>query len=284
MNSYVSLDYLKDRLSVTTTDATRDTHLRTLTEAVSRTIDRACNRHFFALTQARKFDGDGGLYLLIPDLISVTTVKTDDNKDRTFEVTWAATDYLLLPSNADPTTRFNPLSRPYTEVWVDVDAGTEDVWTLGHETVEIAAEWGYWKHLARATSKVNRVENHIAADTCIQVDDRDEFEVGQTILIGSEQLYIVNKDTVSKLGVIRGVNGTTAAAIYNNATIDIYEYPGPIREATIEMTSRLWKRKDSAFANEIGFPDGTMAIFKGIDPDVAMQLGSYVKLAVGVGV
>ena len=80
------------------------------------------------LVATRVFDGDGGTELHIRDMISVTSLKTDDNLDRTFETTWAATNYLLYPANAEPTKAWG---RPYTWVVVDVDAGKEDVFTAG---------------------------------------------------------------------------------------------------------------------------------------------------------
>ena len=69
------------------------------------------------------------------------------------------------------------------------------------------------------------------------------------------------------------------------AAIDIYEYPGPIVEATIVQASRLWKRKDSSFASVGGFPEtGRVEESSGLDPDAALMLGQYRKLAIGVGV
>ena len=283
-NSYVSLDVLKSSGVLNITGAGEDTRLLSLLESVSRAIDRYCNRHFYVLNATRKFDGNGKQRLLVPDLVSVDTngLKTDDNLDRTFETAWATTDYLLLPSNADPTTRENAGSRPYTVVEVDTDAGTKADWPAGRQTVQIAGQWGYWRHLKRATETANAVAD--TTTTSVTVSSRADVEAGHTILIDSEQMY-VRSYSGNTLTVERGANGATAASHSGGAAIDIYEYPGPIVEATILQAARLWKRKDSAFAGNAGFPEtGQMRVSTGPDPDVQLMLGQYRKHALGVGV
>ena len=283
-NAYVSLDTLKSAGVLNITGTGDDSRLRSLAESVSRMIDRYCNRHFFVLNASKKFDGDGSIRLLVPDLISVdgSGLKTDDNKDRTFETTWAATDYLLLPSNADPATSGNPQSRPYTMVEVDVDAGTKGAFLVGRETVQIAGQWGWWRHLRRASETANAIAD--ATTTSVVVSSRADVEAGHTLLIDSEQIY-VKSYSGSTLTVERGVNGTTAASHSGGAAIDIYEYPGPIVEAAIVQTSRLWKRKDSSFASVGGFPEtGRVEASIGLDPDAALMLGQFRKLAIGVSV
>ena len=281
-NAYVSLDTLKSSGVLNITGTGDDTRLRTLIENVSRMADRYCNRHFFVLSATRKFDGDGTLALLLPDLVSIDAsgVKTDDDKDRTFETTWAATDYLLLPSNADPASAGNPQSRPYSRIEVDVDAGTKSGFPAGRQTVQIAGQWGFWRHLARATETADAIAD--ATTTSVTVSSRADVEAGHTLLIDSEQVY-VQSYSGNTLTVVRGTNGTTAASHSGGVAIDIYEYPGPIVEATIMQTARLWTRKDAAFAGVIGFPGtGQGSVSNRRDPDTAMLLGQYGKHALGV--
>ena len=236
------------------------------------------------MNATRKFDGDGTQVLLVPDLISVDSngLKTDDNKDRTFETTWATTDFLLLPSNADPTSADNPESRAYTKVEVDTDAGTKADWPVGRQTVQIAGQWGWWRHLKRASETANAIAD--ASTTSVTVSSRTDVEAGHTLLIDSEQLH-VESYSGNTLTVVRGTNGTTAAAHSGGAAIDIYEYPGPVVEATIIQAARLWRRKDSAYSAAIGFPEtGQARVFNRLDPDVQLLLGQYRKHALGVGI
>jgi hypothetical protein len=273
-NAYVSLDTLKSAGVLNITGAGDDKRLLQLIEAVSRLIDRYCNRHFYVLSATRRFDGDGSPTLLVPDLISVDAngLKTDDNRDRVYETTWAATDYLLLPSNADPASSGNPQARPYTRIEADVDAGTKRAFPAGIRTVQLSGQWGWRRDLKRATETANAIAD--AATASVTVSSRTDVEAGHTILIDSEQMY-VRSYSGNTLTVTRGVNGTTAASHSGGASIDIYEYPDPIVEAAVIQAARLWKRKDSAFAAE-GQAGAQL------DRDVSAMLGPYRKLPVGV--
>ena len=281
-NAYVSLDTLKSAGVLNITGTGDDTRLRTLTENVSRMVDRYCNRHFFALGATRKFDGGGTLALLLPDLISIDAsgVKTDDDRDRTFETTWATTDYLLLPSNANPTSAENPQSRPYSRIEVDVDAGTKSEFPVGRQTVQIGGQWGFWRHLARATETANAIAD--ATTTSVTVSSRTDVEAGHTLLVDSELVY-VQSYSGNTLTVARGVNGTTAASHSSGVAIDIYEYPGPIVEATILKAARLWRRKDSVLSGVTGLPEtGQGSVSSRLNADTAVMLGQYRKHALGV--
>jgi len=279
MNSYVSVDLLTSSSVLDISATTDDTRLRLVVEAMSRIVDKLTNRHFFEFAQTRKFNGHGLTHLLIPDLISIDSsgLKTDDDVDRTFETTWATTDYLLQPPNADPTTRGNSLSRPYSKLLVD-PAGDEDIFPNGADLVQIAGKWGWWKHLNRASETADAISSTTA--TSFSVSTRSSIEFGHTLLIDTEQIY-VSSYSGNTLTVIRGVNGTTAATHSGGTAIDIYEYPGPIQEAVIILAARQWKRKDSAFASGVGFPDGSFLSFKHLDPDMRMLLSPYRKSALG---
>ncbi len=278
MNAYVTVDLLKSSSVLNVTGSGDDTRLRLLAESQSRVIDRLANRHFYSLSATRTFDSDGGIRMFVPDLVSVTTLKTDDNIDRTFENTWATTDYLLRPNNADPTTRFNMNSRPYTEILVDSN-GDKDSFTRGEQTVEVAGNWGWWEHKLTATETADAISS--ATAKTFSVSARTDIEAGHTILIDSEQMY-VQSYSGNTLTVIRGANNTTGATHSGGAAISLYEYPAPVMEATIIQAARMWKRKDSSFANAIGLEGGIMEVFRGVDQDVRQAIQPYKKLAMGV--
>jgi hypothetical protein len=81
---------------------------------------------------------------------------------------------------------------------------------------------------------------------------------------------------------VRGANGTTAATHSGGAAISVYEYPDPVREAVIIQAARMWKRRDSSFANAVGLEGGLMEIFRGIDQDVKQAVRPYRKISLGV--
>jgi len=103
-HSYATIDALKliGTISGTGDDAQR----RRLLEAVTEELDRFLHRTFRTYLATYYFspvEVDSVLLdreVLGLGLLSVTTLKTDRDGDRTYETTWAATDYDLLPLNA----------------------------------------------------------------------------------------------------------------------------------------------------------------------------------------
>ena len=101
--------------------------------------------------------------------------------------------------------------------------------------MSIAGEWGWWRHLRRAKETANAVDANAAR---LVVSHRADVEAGHTLLIGGEQLF-VRGYAGHTLSVDRGVNGTTAQEHEAGSAIDVYEYPGPVAEATIVVAARL---------------------------------------------
>jgi len=129
-NGYATLAEVKARLGIN--DSNEDSVIEATIEAASRLIDQATGRVFYATTATRYFTAaDPDLLFLPDDLLSVTTLKTDEDGDRTYEITWAATDYDLEPYNATPYTRIQVAPRG-TRTFPPTRRG-----------VEIVGSWGY---------------------------------------------------------------------------------------------------------------------------------------------
>lgn len=269
MNAYVTLDLIKSSAVLDIEGSEDDGRLLMLLESVSRQVDFYCNRHFFAHRAAMMFDGDGSTTLRVPDLVSVDAdgLATDEDGDRAFEDIWDESDYLLHPANADPMGGHD-LSSPYTGIAVDTEAGARRGFPAGMRRLRVTGEWGYWRRMRRATESVATAFGPESSE--IEVSGGNDIEAGHTLLVGSEQIYVRGR-TADKLGVARGVNGTEASAHDLGAEIRMYEYPGPVSEAVIIQASRLWKRRDSAFADAAGFVGG-------LDPDAVELLAPYRKI------
>jgi hypothetical protein len=102
-NGYCTLVDLKARLGIPASDTSDDSALESVITAVSRWIDKQTRRRFYTTTsdETRYYtavDPD----LLVPgdDIVSITTLATDDNGDRVYETTWGSADYDLEPYNA----------------------------------------------------------------------------------------------------------------------------------------------------------------------------------------
>lgn len=96
---YCTPEMLKNRKGIV--DTYDDVEILGSCRAVARWIDkRYCQRHFYRITATRTFPATDPYCLKIPDLVSVTSLKTDNDGDGVFETTWSAGDYELLCSNA----------------------------------------------------------------------------------------------------------------------------------------------------------------------------------------
>jgi len=87
---------------IDTTHTEDDASIESIVEAVSRMIDKFCRRRFYAngTDEKRYFTADRVCELYTDDIASITTLKTDDDADGTYETTWATSDYQTWPYNA----------------------------------------------------------------------------------------------------------------------------------------------------------------------------------------
>lgn len=190
MRSYATMTELKARLDIS--DSTDDDMLDNALAAVSRWIELYCGRRFDQATETRYYTAEDGDLLRVDDLVSVTTLTTDEDGDRTYETTWSATDYDLEPYNAALE------NRPYT-------------------TLAVSPSGSY------------------------------SFPTG------------------AKSTKLVGVFGWPST-------------PGPVKEACLLLTARLFKRKDAIFG-ALGSIETGMIRIANLDPDVQTLLAPYRKLA-----
>jgi hypothetical protein len=226
---YASISDVKGVLGITAT--TDDTTIRKIVEAASRSIDRYCNRTFIVSSATKYFDGANKLW--IPDLLSITTLKTDEDGDATFENTFDTTDYILYGGGLEDSLNTYPKTR--LEISLDSDYGS---FASGiKKGVEIAGVWGYGDGISAEpyisdTTTDGELDD---SETGVDVTSATNLSAGQVILVESEQMYIYSISD-STLTVERGVNGTTAATHDTGKTIYIYQYPSDIRQFCIDVS------------------------------------------------
>lgn len=107
---YCTPEVLKSRTGIS--DSLDDAEILTACRSVSRWIDEHCDRVFARRSVTLALEADGPYAVCTPDLVSVTTLKTDNDGDGVYEVTWGASDYELQPVNA--AVQIQPM--PYTAV------------------------------------------------------------------------------------------------------------------------------------------------------------------------
>jgi hypothetical protein len=263
MNCYSTLDTLKDDLGISST--TNDSVLLRTLEAASRAVDRFCNRHFYAKTETRYFDGSVPLF--INDLLSVTTLKTDDDGDGTFENTFTTSDYILYPLNEYPKTmiKLSPES----------SYGGFGSYRKG---CEIEGLWGYGDGKSATPYSASSITVTVgdASGTTLTLSAEGTIETGHTILVEDEQMYIsaVTSDGSKQATAERGVNGTTGVA-HSAKTASIYEYPADIVQGCLMVAERLFETRGSRGYESEKLGDYSYKIAKGLTDDEKSILGSY---------
>jgi hypothetical protein len=264
MNLYATLNDIKALL---VTESVNDEQLLRVLEAASRQIEKPklTGRYFYAYEGKKYFDGAGSKFWLPDDILSITTLKLDQDGDGVYETPLDPTDYILYPLNTYPKIRLeiNPQG-DYSGFAFGIPKG-----------IEIAGVFGYADSATPYEARTTLVSNITAIITTVPATDSGLLKTGETIRIGSEQMFIEGINA-SNLTCKRGVNGTTAAVHTALDPIYSYTYPGDIVQATLIMAMRAWKRKDSAYQDVVGSPEtGQIITSKGIDPDVLVLVAPF---------
>ncbi len=233
---YASIADVKGVLGITAT--TDDVTIRKIVEAASRSIDQYTNRTFVTSTATKIFDGNVELW--IPDLLSITTLKTDEDGDYDYDNTYDTGDYILYGVGIEDTLN------TYPKIRIEIDPnGDYSSFASGYQKgVQIAGIWGYGDGISATPyiSDTTTAEALDASETGVDVTSATNLSAGQLILVESEQMYIYSISSTT-LTVERGVNGTTATTHDTAKTIYIYQYPSDIRQACIDLSVATYQNR-----------------------------------------
>jgi len=140
---YVTPQILRSRFGIN--DSIDDYEVHAACFAASRSLEEYCERVFWrTLPEARVFDAEKVFRLDLPiwsELVSVTAIATDANSDGTWETTWTAADYQLLP--------LNPGAAPEPRSYDTIEAiGTKQFPVLTqvgqrHGRTQVTGVWGW---------------------------------------------------------------------------------------------------------------------------------------------
>lgn len=236
MNLYCELSAVRSRLGLSGTS--QDGALLGVIEAASRVADQMSGRHFYVLSATRVFSGTRGAdaqYLVLPDVLSVSSVETDDLRDESYSESWeAGEDYVLEPQAG------------YPKLGMRRVVGCSSGFTLrgGEAWVRVVGQWGAgnlrdaspWLSLGITGTLAD------AADTSLSLSAAGTVQAGKTLLLGTEQVY-VSALSGTTATVVRGVNGTTAAA-HTSAAVYEADYPAVVRRAVEAVSAKLWRDVD----------------------------------------
>lgn len=234
MNNYCRRSQLKADIAKTTT--VDDDALLRAQGAASRGIDKMLKHQVFSEIRTHYLDGDGSAKLILDvDVISLTAANVDKDGDGVFETALVEnTDYYLYPYNSSWKWRIDLRS-----------SGKLGSFPLGQRRVQIIGRLGYTA-LSEATGQTVQDAAGISASvTAVTVTSNTDIDVGEVLVIESEEVYVSAKVSTTGLTVTRGVNGTTAAIHAKDVTIYRRRYPEDIEEACRMQVARFFREKRS---------------------------------------
>lgn len=136
-NGYATLAEVKSALRIT--DSVDDTLLEMAIESASRLIDGHANRAFYLIGSAvRYYVAEDDYVAQIDDLANGTVViKTANNADGIYDITWGSDDYQLEP--------LNQFLDGQSWVFTSIRAIGDYLWPIsgGEALVQVTGNWGW---------------------------------------------------------------------------------------------------------------------------------------------
>ena len=276
-NAYANLTQLKSAGWLNITATTYDSDLLRILQDAAFWCDDFTHRHFYCWEGTQYFDGAGITFIPNEDILSITTISLDQDGSQGYSTTLGVTDYFKYPLGG-------PFIWPKTMLKMSHISGIGYFASGIRAGIKIIGVFGYGDgqrqtpyDASGAVVNTGGITDSATTHT-LATGKGALLAIGQTIRIGSEQLYITGI-AVDTLTFMRGQNGTTAAAHTAADIIYIYTYPGPVIEANLIQATRWWKRRETAFQTAVQSEAGTYNVYKGLDPDVQLMLAKYVKRA-----
>lgn len=272
MNLYANLDELKRALRIAASTTTHDAYLLELSAGASRAVDDYCKRHFYTRSAVKYLPAVNCRRVVMDDVLSVTAVGADSEGDGSFDgEAWVEdTDYTLRPRDGFPKWLMVPHKN------TDKSLGYDD-----DEYLKVTAVWGYgdgqsaspWKSLGVTVTVAD------ASATSVTASASGSINPGDTLRAGTEQMY-VESTSGTTLTVLRGVNGTTAAA-QSAATAYRAQYPAPVTRFVVALASEAFGKRTAAGVRQEML--GThQIVYQDIDEKIYQRaLGAYRKPVIG---
>ncbi len=293
-NLYATLPDIKSSGMLNITASTYDGDLLDCLEEGSRQIDRDTERFFYIYEGTFYQDGGGNRVILDWDVQSISTLKVDADGDgnialsSTYENSYnlsattatTAIDAFLYPLNVTPKTRLE--ANPWGQFGSFGSGVRNAIRIIG--VFGFGNDWPASYTLSNLNTLTSALNSTAVTLPVIGISTDFALETGQTLLLtasggSTEQIYISVTGASTSYTVERGMNGTVGIIAGTTATIAVYRYPSGIKKATLIYAMRIWKRRESAFQNQVGNPElGTVTVWKGDDPDYVKTVKKYKKV------
>ncbi len=142
-NGYCTLAEFRAEYKKTTTTGVDDNIIEALIESASRYIDNYCGRFFYTSTGLTVYYTPSfNDVIYIDDFYGLTTLKTDEDGDGTYENTWNTGqntgDFYLMPFNASI---LGDTGKPYT--YIEVNPEGDYTFPKAPKGVQIVGDFGW---------------------------------------------------------------------------------------------------------------------------------------------
>lgn len=276
-------------------DTSQDDALYRLCERVSRMIDRHTGRVFYPYSEQRVFSLERDRQVVrIDDAVSITTVEISRDEGASYlsSSAFGSSDYYTARYDAtvDNGIRIDPLGS-YDALVIN-ENGAVGSFNAGQRSLRVTAVWGFADNRADAwEDSTDEVEDDPLSDsaTTVTVNDVDgadlwgvtpRFQVGQINRCESEFWEVTGTTPASDtMSVVRGRNGSTAAAHTQNNQIDIWRPPEPVKQAAIITAVRALMRAKQSYQDAGANVElGQMFFVRDLDPEAAVLLKPYKRM------
>lgn len=261
-----------------------DALLYKLSMRMSRVIDRYCSRQFFPSYGIRYFDvTESSDELWIPDLFSITSIEYSEDDGYSYTALTASDYYGTVAGESWKTDSYTLL--------ITNPNGLLGYWPAGHKSIKITGWWAYvdnrdtcWED-SGDTVKTDLTISGLSlavndADGADQWGVTPRFHNGLVLKIESEILEAttVVAATTNTVAVVRGRNGSTAAAHTTTNKVYIWRPAEAVKQAALIMAVRQMERGLQGFGDARATGDlGTMIWTKAIDPEARGWLDKVVR-------
>lgn len=228
-----------------------------LLEAASRRVESWCDRSRFGSgfgprIASNRYDGRGIDLDLQDDFVSLTVTMLDGTGGANVPLT-VETDYYLWPYDTTPKreVRFN---------------GVGESPASGLRIFTVAGTAGYSNDTTALGGSLQLASSSATAGTLTA----GSVSPGATILTGSEHVYVTAATGGTALTIVRGQNGTTAAA--GTAAASTFSYPDEVVTATLAIFQRRWQNRNAGATGDFGFGATGMPTFSHKDSERSLLL------------
>ena len=208
-NWYCTREQIKRAIPIN--GVTADRQIDRIIAAESRSLDRKLRRWFIPRTETRLYrfptrNQSGAIIWLDADLLSITTLRSEAQNSS--PTTIASTDYFLEPNN-DP---------PYNRI--EIDLSSSSVFQAGdtpQRSISVAGSWGYDNDTESAGTVSSGLASSASA-TSMVCSDASKIEVGHTLLIETEQIFVFDRSFAALGSILLDMAGNLAA---DKATVTV---------------------------------------------------------------